>query len=221
MKLLFTLCCIIVFSIARAGIIIGYQTGFYTYGMANVQSSTYYYNKVAHANFNYHNFFHGPYVGFRFDFNKGWVTFAWNNKHNIYTSDYTYMTLPEMRLGIKVRMNELILEGGYRIKNIGIGGGFNMSQFSIFSKRAAPPAYGSAKWGSSDYGSPIRLFGLPDYPSFSLCADYYLSDHVILKGTWHFGIGHITFSNDASLTFYDFNPTNLTFALLFKLGSLK
>jgi hypothetical protein len=219
MKLLSTVFFITLFSIARAGFVIGYQSGFYIYGVANVQSTAYYYNKVANANFNYHNFFHGPYIGYRFDFTKGWFGFAWNNKHNVYESNYTYKSFPEMKIGIKVRMNEFVMDGGYRIKNLGIGGGFNIAQFSVFTRRAAPPAYGSSKWGTADYGSPTRLFGLPDYPSFSLCADYYIDKNVILKGTWHFGISSLSFANDYTYTFWEFKPTNLTFALLFNLGA--
>lgn len=203
---------------SKAGVIIGYQAGFYTRGLANIQSTTYYYNKVFNANFNYRNLFHGVYLGYRFEFSDGWIGMAWHNKHNSYVSDYTGTNSSAMKLGIKHRMNDLVFDAGFKFKHWGIGGGFDLAEFKVFTKRATHADYNSAKWGYADYGLPIKLMGLPDNPSFSLCIDYYLNRVVCLKSTWHFGIGSLSFANDGTLTFWEFYPNNLTFSLLFNLS---
>lgn len=203
---------------SRAGVIIGYQTGFYTRGMANIQSTTYYYNEVFKANYNYRNLFHGVYLGYRLDFSDGWFGMAWHNKHNIYASEYTASNQTAMKLGIKHRMNDLVFDAGFKVKRWGFGGGFDLAEFKVFTKRSKVADYGSAKWGNADYGLPIKLAGIPDNLSFSLCVDYYLSRLVSVKTTWHFGIDAIEFANDGTLTFWSFHPNNLTFSLLFNLS---
>jgi hypothetical protein len=202
---------------SRAGFVLGYQAGTYVPGLANIKSTTYYYNKVYGANFKYNNFFHGVFVGFRFDVDKGWFGMAWHNKHNSFTSDYVN-NAETYTLTIKHRMNDLVFDGGYRNKIVGIGCGMDLSNFNVITKRAKKAEYGAAQWGQ-EYGAPIKLLGLPDNPSFSIIGEVYAGKTVILRGAYHFSIGGVTFANDGALMFYEFRPDNLTFSLLFNFGA--
>ena len=218
MKQLIIFCFILLAAIPlKAGFVIGYQGGIYTPPMANTQSTMYYYNKVFQANFNYNNFFKGIFIGVRLDEDKGWISMAWNKKQNVFTSEYITPANERYKLSIKTRMNELVLDGGVKYKGWGLGGGFNLANLNVLTKRGKVEEFGAAKW-ANEYGAPIKILGLPNYPSFSIIGERHFSKFVIMRMTYHFGIGDVTFSNDGSLTFYDFKPKNLTLALLFNLG---
>lgn len=205
----------------KAGVILGYQAGYYTRGIANIQSTTYYYNNVFDANFKYRNMFHGVYLGYRFELDNGWFGLAWHNKHNSYTSEYIDNKGVTKQFGIKHRMNDLVFDIGYRGKKFGIGGGFDMANYNVFTKRGTPEEYKSAKWGYNDYGIPIKFIGLPTFPSFSIEGECYLGKLAILRATYQFGLGENTFANDGRLMFWDFYGNNLTFSLLFNFSSKK
>ena len=176
-----------------------------------------YYNKVYGANFKYNNFFKGIYLGVRLDEENGWLNMAWNKKKNEFASEYTSSTNEKYKLAIRTKMNELVIDGGFKYEGWGIGAGFNMANLDVRTKRAKLEEYGGAQW-EYEYGRAIKLFGLPNNPSFSLIAERHFTKFLILRMTYHFGIGDITFANDASLTFYNFKATNLTTALLINLG---
>jgi hypothetical protein len=217
MKLILSLFFLIfIYSSSFAGFVIGYQGGKYIPGMANTNSTMYYYNKVYGAEFKYNNYFKGIFIGVRFDDKHGWFGVAWNKKQNTFTSNYTRDNIIST-LSIRTKMNELVIDGGATFAGWGIGGGFNLANFDVLTKQAKLEEFGSAKW-EHGYGKPIKLLGLPDYPGFCFIAERHFSNFIILRMTYHFGVGDISFAKDATLTFYDFKPKNLTLALLLNIG---
>ncbi len=218
MKITISLAFLFLFTLnANAGFVLGYQVGTYTPAMANTQVTMHYYNKVYNANFKYNNLFRGVFVGVRYDEENGWISLGWNKKQNEFSSEYTNSANESHKLAIRTKMNELVLDGGFKFKKWGIGGGFNMANLDVRTKRGKVEEYDAALWGY-EYGQAIKLFGLPNNPSFSLMLERHFSKLLILRTTYHFGIGDITFANDGTLTFYDFKATNITAALLLNLG---
>ncbi len=221
MKRITNVCILILISLSsRAGFVIGYQGGTFLPAIANTQATMYYYNKVYHANFHYNNFFSGIFVGVRGDAKHGWFSMAWDKKQNVSTSDYINANNEIYKLSIRVRMTELVFDGGYRSKGWGIGCGLNLTNFDVLTKRGKFAEFDAAKWGH-EYGTPIKLLGLPNYPGFSLIAERDLSKWIILRMTYHFGIGSIDLANDYSLTFYSFKPRNIGLALLLNIWKHK
>ncbi len=218
MKLLFTLGLITFFCISsKAGFVIGYQGGIYVPSIANTQSTMYYYNQVYHANFHYNNFFKGIFLGYRIEDDAYWISLAWNKKQNIFTSEYLNSTNEKYKLSIKTRMNELVFDAGVIYENWGLGAGFNMSNLNVMMKRGKIADFSATKW-TYDYGTPITIFGLPNNPSFCFILERHFGKLIRLRATYHFGIGEITFANDAIKTFYDFKPNNVTLAFLLNIG---
>ncbi len=217
MKRILLFCFILVsFFITKAGFVIGYQGGMYTPAMANTQSTMYYYNHVYQAHFHYNNFFKGIFIGVRTDAKNGWFNVAWNKKQNIFSSDYIYKN-ELWKLSIRTKMNELVIDGGFTYKGWGIGGGLDLANLNVQTRRGKMAEFEASKWGN-EYGAPIKLFGLPDYPGFSFILERHFSKFLILRMYYQFGIGNVSFANDGSLTFYDFKPNNVTLALLINLG---
>lgn len=213
-RITFLVVLIISTCIAKAGFVLGYQAGMYTPKISNTRATMYYYNKVYNANFKYINLFHGLFIGFRADDKKSWVSFAWNKKQNTFTSNYTTSNNELYRLSIRTKMTELLLDGGIKNKDWGFGIGINMANFDVRTKRAKSSEFSSAEWGR-EFGAPVRLFGLPDNPSFSFIVEKKIDTGVFLRTCYHFGVAPIDFSLGYQEWLYKVN--NITFTLLFNI----
>ncbi|MCX6188001.1 MAG: hypothetical protein NTW54_00045, partial [Bacteroidetes bacterium] len=121
MKLLSTLCFIVLFSFtAKASFMLGYQGGIWTPGLSNVQTKTFFLEKKYGADFKYNSLFHGIYLGYRINFEKGWVEASWNNRHNQYTSEYA-ANGTRYKESFKPKMNALVFCAGMKYKKWGFG----------------------------------------------------------------------------------------------------
>jgi len=196
----------------KAGLIVGYQGGRWVPGLANIQGRLYYLDQVNGADFAYNKFFNGVYVGFRGDFKKGWLEVSWNNKHSIFTSEYS-KNGDRYKESDKARLNTFVICGGYSIKNWGLGCGIDFSNFIYKRKLAKVEDYPSTQW-IDPLGPPVKLFG-GDYPGFDICLERKMGKLIIIKLAYFFGIGHVAFT-----PFY-FKPNTISLSLVLNLKKSK
>ncbi len=215
MKRITSLCFIVFFCFTtKAGFIIGYQGGIWVPGLGNVQSKTFVLEKKYHADFNYNSLFHGLYLGYRIDFEKGWVEASWNNRHNIYTSEYSENGV-QYKESFKPKMNALVFCAGYKYKKWGFGGGMDATYFNVKHKNATVENYNNTDWGDA-FGKPIMLFPPLTFFMFDIHIERHLTEKLTLKTSYHTGFGDVRFWFNDRL-----KPSNLTVALLLNLKKAK
>ncbi|MDD3878094.1 MAG: hypothetical protein PHT69_15855 [Bacteroidales bacterium] len=202
-----------------AGLYVGYNFGKFTPGLGNIISTTFVYNQMYDADFNYNSFIHGPTLGARYVKGPLVLEFEWLFRHGG-KMESTFIepnSNSEWKLGFKTRYNSFLIGIGLHYGIVTLGGGIELAKFKLFTKRYPVADYDKEGWDQKNnlYGKKIILSEMFDYSGAGMFYIDVMPKTIGIRFFYSLPLASTDYSSFPNT--YRFRPSNMGVSLLFNI----